>query len=103
MEIHKLIREIVEYKWHGEGDYQELKEKIDDIKDDKTREKLEKYLEEAKEFLDKNAIEKDVEKELLEEWLLNAKPVKAKVVGNKIVFDLSDNKDKEKGKDIENE
>ncbi len=90
MEVHTLIRKIVEYKWHGEGDYEELKKEINTIEDEETRDRLTYYLDEAKEFMERNAIERDVEKEMLEEWLLNAKPVKAKVKNGKYVFDLSE-------------
>ncbi len=88
--IPELIRKIVEYKWHGEGDYASLKKDVSEVSDDRTREVLESYLEEAREFVNKNAIERDVEKELLEEWLLNTKPIKMKYKSGKYEFDLGD-------------
>ncbi len=90
-----LIKRIVDYKWHGEGDYDKLKREVESIKDKETRERLEEYLEEAREFSNKVALEKEVEQELLEEWLLEKKPIKMKYKSGKYVFDLKDEEGEE--------
>ncbi len=95
-EVSLIIKKIVEYKWHGEGDYDQLKKEVDSVSDPRLREVLGSYLEEAKEFVYRNAIERDVERELLEEWLLNAKPVKMRYREGKYWFELGDEYEEEK-------
>ncbi len=89
-DVMDLIRRIVEYKWHGEGEYEELASDVESISDDSAKSVLRSYLEEAREFVEKNALERDVERELLEEWILRAKPMKMKYKDGRYEFNLND-------------
>ncbi len=93
-----LIKRIVDYKWHGEGEYSELKKEIEKISDGQLRKRLGDYLDEAKNFVTKNAIEREVEKELLEDWLMESGLAKVKFKSGKYSFDLKEKKKKEDSK-----
>ena len=88
-----LIKRIVDYKWNGDGEYSQIYADINNIADPTIREKLLNYLDEANEFSSEPFIEKEVEKELLETWLLDAKPFKMRYKAGKYLFELKDEKE----------
>ncbi len=92
-QIPVLIKRIVEYKWHGNDDYAVLKADIEKIADKETRDKLLSYLNEAREFSERSIMEKEVEEELLEKWLLDSAPMKMRYKNGRYTFELKDVKD----------